>query len=162
MQPEKLIYQGQDFKGMNETNQSNCHRNSESDFSLQLSATRQFLLGSDDAIISPSSSELTQKDEKSVHSSIHSSATPTLGTDSGMGMLGRTDSIAWMETGNIPIVKHTPDYYDVWFNQKNRIATPVEADSSLTIPREQHFSIREISPGWAYSTESTKVCAVSC
>ncbi|KAJ8648940.1 hypothetical protein MRB53_001963 [Persea americana] len=155
-QPEKLQYQWQDFKGMNETNQSNCHRNSESDFSLQLSATRQFLLGSDDAITSPSSSELTQKDEKSVHSR-HSSATPTLGTDSGMGMLGRTDSTAWMETGNKPLVKHTPDCYEVWFNQKNCIATPVEADSSLTIPREQLFSIREISPGWAYSTESTKV-----
>lgn len=159
VQPEELICQQQDFKGINEANETNCHRIS--DFSLQLSAARQFLLGFDDSIISPSSSELIQKGKKSVHST-ESSATATFGTDSGMGIHGRKNSFGWMENGNIPIDKHTPDYYEVWFDQESRIATPVEADSSLNIARKQRFRIREISPEWAYSTESTKVCAVSC
>lgn len=158
VQPEKLLFQSQ--KGKDEANGTSYHRTLKNNFSLQLSAAEEFLLGSNDAIISHSSGEL-QESERSVHST-YSSGTSTLETNSGMRMLKNTNSIGWMETRNISIDKYTPDYYEAWFDQESHLGTTtLAADSGLTIAQKQQFSIREISPEWAYSTEATKVYAAS-
>lgn len=51
------------------------------------------------------------------------------------------------------------DYYPVLLNQ-GLIGSPLSADSNLTIAEKQKFRIREISPGWGYSAEPTKVIIV--
>ncbi|KVH95718.1 Ankyrin repeat-containing protein [Cynara cardunculus var. scolymus] len=52
-----------------------------------------------------------------------------------------------------------PDFRPATFDQEH-IQMPLESDSSLTISQEQKFTIREISPGWGYATESTKVLII--
>lgn len=160
-QPEKLICQWQDLEGKDGTNGINCHQTSKNNFNLDLSAAEQFLLGSDDTIISPASGKFLQDSETSVHST-YSSGTSTLDTNSGMRMLKKTNSVDWMETRNISIDKYAPDYYEAWFDQESHLGTTtLAADSGLTIAQKQRFSIREISPEWAYATEGTKVYAVT-
>ncbi|KAK3040874.1 hypothetical protein RJ639_029218, partial [Escallonia herrerae] len=51
------------------------------------------------------------------------------------------------------------DYYTTFFDQ-DQIGMPIEADSSLTIAREQKFKIHEISPEWGYVSETTKVIII--
>ncbi|RWR74498.1 calmodulin-binding transcription activator 4-like protein [Cinnamomum micranthum f. kanehirae] len=159
-QPEKLICQWQDLEGKDGTNGMDCHQTSKNNFNLELTAAKQFLLGSDDTIISPASGKFLQDSETSVHST-YSSGTSTLDTNSGMRMLKKTNSVDWMETRNISIDKYTPDYYEAWFDQESHLGTTtLEADSGLTIAQKQRFSIREISPEWAYATEGTKLIIV--
>ncbi|PWA44904.1 Ankyrin repeat-containing protein [Artemisia annua] len=52
-----------------------------------------------------------------------------------------------------------PDFYSSLFDQ-GQSGTPLESDSSLTIAQEQKFTIREISPDWGYSSETTKVLII--
>ncbi|KAJ9176167.1 hypothetical protein P3X46_011509 [Hevea brasiliensis] len=52
-----------------------------------------------------------------------------------------------------------PDYYSMLYDQ-GQLGVPIEADSSLTIARQQKFTIREISPEWGFTSEATKVIVV--
>ncbi|KAK7247010.1 hypothetical protein RIF29_41886 [Crotalaria pallida] len=51
------------------------------------------------------------------------------------------------------------DYYATLFDQ-SQIGAPLDADSSLTIAENQKFTIKEISPEWGYTTETTKVIII--
>ncbi|XP_077250382.1 calmodulin-binding transcription activator 4-like isoform X2 [Tasmannia lanceolata] len=131
--------------------------NSESNLSLQLSAARQFLLGAEN-VVSPTSNQVLQEVDKSSHST-YSSGTSTYEANSGVATLRKTNSFGWMETRQVPVDNHkySSDYFGMWFPQESHLGTPLIDDSSLTIAQIQRFSIREISPEWAYSTEVTKV-----
>ena len=52
--------------------------------------------------------------------------------------------------------ENNADCYGMLYDQ-GYLGMPIEADSSLTVAQQQKFSIREISPGWGYATEATKV-----
>ncbi|GAB4839753.1 hypothetical protein Ancab_020463 [Ancistrocladus abbreviatus] len=51
------------------------------------------------------------------------------------------------------------DYYSVLLD-RSQFGMPFEVDSSLTIPQEQKFTIREISPEWGFANEATKVIII--
>ncbi|XP_058103122.1 calmodulin-binding transcription activator 4 [Magnolia sinica] len=154
-QPENMWL---NYRGSSAENGANWHLISESDFSVQLSAAREFLLGSDTGIISPTSSGLLQEVGKSTLST-NSSGTSAVEVESGVGILKKTNRLDWMETRNVSIDKHkhTPDYYEGWLDKESNLGTSLGIDSSLTVAQVQQFSIREISPEWAYSDEVTKV-----
>lgn len=50
------------------------------------------------------------------------------------------------------------NYYETLFDEI-QIQEPPGADSSLTVPQKQKFTIRAVSPEYCYATEATKVCA---
>ncbi|KAI3426817.1 uncharacterized protein J3R85_009690 [Psidium guajava] len=52
-----------------------------------------------------------------------------------------------------------PEYYPVLFGQ-GQPGMSVVGDSCLTLAKTQKYTIREISPEWGYSTESTKIVIV--
>lgn len=129
--------------------QSNGHEILESDLHLQLSATRRFLLGSENSIESPSSvSHLKASD---IH---HTSGEITYEASSR-----KENSTDWM--GTIPVTPgnttYTSEFSSMLFDN-NHFGASLGTDSSLTVAQKQRFSIREISPEWAFSYESTKVC----
>lgn len=124
--------QWSDFGGNIAENKSNYYT-SESNLSLQLSAARQFLLGSDNPLVSPTSTSLPQEVQHS-RSSGYSSGTS--------------------------VHEAKPDYY-TFFDQESNPEIPLVADSSLTITQKQSFTICEISPEWGYATEDTKVCSMN-
>ncbi|THU68886.1 hypothetical protein C4D60_Mb08t08580 [Musa balbisiana] len=43
----------------------------------------------------------------------------------------------------------------IWYDQ-NQFEAPLEIDSSLTLPQGYLFTIREVAPEWAFSSENTK------
>ena len=49
-----------------------------------------------------------------------------------------------------------PDNYTTLFDH-NQIGISLEEDLGLTIAQKQKFTIQEISPEWAYASETTKV-----
>lgn len=57
------------------------------------------------------------------------------------------------------IEANTVYYYPTLYDQ-GQIEIPLEADSSLTIAREQKFTICEVSPEWGYASEATKVIII--
>ncbi|XP_042498366.1 calmodulin-binding transcription activator 4 [Macadamia integrifolia] len=121
-----------DFGGNNSANMVNYYTTSESDLDIQtqLSAAREFLLGSDNSIVSTSPTSLPQIVENFKISSYSSGTT---------------------------VHKAKPDYYTMWYDQENHLEVPFDGDSRLTIAQKQRFSICEISPEWGYATEATKV-----
>ncbi|KAF8378021.1 hypothetical protein HHK36_029354 [Tetracentron sinense] len=122
--------QSLDFGGNNAENWSTYHPTSESNLTLQLSAARQFLLGSDNLIVSPTSMSPLQEVENSKISTYSS---------------------------GLSTHEANPDYYAVWSDQESQFGIPLGVDLSLTIAQKQRFTIREISPEWGYATEDTKV-----
>lgn len=52
-----------------------------------------------------------------------------------------------------------PDYYSMLYDE-GHLGVPIEPDSSLTVSRQQKFTIREISPEWGFTSEATKVCFI--
>ncbi|XP_008807442.1 calmodulin-binding transcription activator 4-like [Phoenix dactylifera] len=123
---------------------------SESDLSLQLSATRRFLLGSGNPVESPTSS--SQLSDAGVH---HSSGTSIVEANF---LLRKENSTDWM--GTVPLAAgndtYTPDFSGSWFDH-SQFESSVGMYSSLTVAQKQRFSIHEICPEWAFSFESTKV-----
>lgn len=45
---------------------------------------------------------------------------------------------------------------DIWYEQ-SQFEVPLGTESSLTVPQGHLFTIREVSPEWAFSSENTKV-----
>ncbi|RWW61719.1 hypothetical protein BHE74_00031201 [Ensete ventricosum] len=45
---------------------------------------------------------------------------------------------------------------DIWYDQ-SQFEVPFGTESSLTVPQGHLFTIREVSPEWAFSSENTKV-----
>ncbi|WOL11434.1 calmodulin-binding transcription activator 4-like [Canna indica] len=125
---------------------SNGHGTSESDLRLQLSATRRFLLDSENSIESPTISQFKVFEDQ------HSSGEVMLEAN------GRKENSSdWI--GNMPIIVEKSTYpadFSSIFDH-NPFGSSLETDPSLTVAQKQHFSIREISPEWAFSYESTKV-----
>ncbi|CAL9165164.1 unnamed protein product [Musa hybrid cultivar] len=128
--------------------QSNGHEILESDLHLQLSATRKFLLGSENSIESPSS--VSHLKASGIH---HTSGEITYEASSR-----KENSTDWM--GTIPVTPgnttYTSEFSSMLFDN-NHFGASLGTDSSLTVAQKQQFSIREISPEWAFSYESTKV-----
>lgn len=48
------------------------------------------------------------------------------------------------------------DYYGILFDE-GQVEVPLESDPSLTLAQKQQFMIREVSPEWGFSSETTKV-----
>ncbi|KAI3977252.1 hypothetical protein MKX01_035982 [Papaver californicum] len=111
-----------DLTGDDTENGINCLPSSED--SIQISAARQFLLGSDDPV-SPS-----QEVESSEVS------TDFTGLNS---------------------YKPNPDSYNMWNYQCSQPRIIYSAESSGNTAQQKKFIIREISPGWGYFSEDTKV-----
>ncbi|KAF3785364.1 Calmodulin-binding transcription activator 4 [Nymphaea thermarum] len=126
----------------------------------QLSAARQFLLGTDNLEL-PTLSSLPQHDEKPSASQSLLRSDIHVG-DHHDGILRRESSLEWTETKGMSIScsKYSPEYYGTLFDQENHLGQPPEADSGLTVSQVQRFTIREISPDWAYSTEGSKVIII--
>lgn len=130
--------------------QPNGHQISESDLSLQLSATRRFLLGSDYPVQSPTSS--SQLSDAGVHCSSGTSI-----VEANI-VLRNENSTDWMGTEPLSAGNntYTPDFLGSWFDH-SQFESSVGMYSSLTVAQEQRFSIHEICPEWAFAFESTKV-----
>ncbi|KAJ8458061.1 hypothetical protein OPV22_030987 [Ensete ventricosum] len=126
----------------------NGHEILESDLHLQLSATRRFLLDSENSIESPSSASHLKA------SDIHH----TCGEITYEASSRKENSTDWM--GTIPATPgnttYTSEFSSMLF-ENNHFGPSLGTDSSLTVAQKQRFSIREISPEWAFSYESTKV-----
>ncbi|RZC59781.1 hypothetical protein C5167_007092 [Papaver somniferum] len=116
-----------DLTGDDTENGINCLPSSED--SIQISAARQFLLGSDDPV-SPASVSVAQEVENSEVST---------------GLTG------------LNIYKPNPDSYNMWNDQGGQPRNIYSAESSCNTAQQKKFIIREISPGWGYATEDTKV-----
>lgn len=88
---------------------------------------------------------------------INTHQTSTLDANSGVGMITETNTTDWMDTRHVPFDnrKYCSEYS--MFDQDSLVGNPLGPDSSLTVSQMQRFSIREISPEWAYTTGNTKV-----
>ncbi|KAF3323637.1 calmodulin-binding transcription activator 4 [Carex littledalei] len=120
---------------------SDSHQTDEADLRRRLSATRRFLLGSD-SIDSPSYNSDKTLTENQV-------------------LLRKFSSNEWMEdlTLNIDEGKREKISYPSWFDHSQFIEPHHGVEMGLTLAQRQLFSIREISPEWAYSS-STKVIII--
>jgi calmodulin-binding transcription activator len=116
---------------------SENHQINESELRRRLSATRRFLLGSD-SIDSPS-----QNIDKPLKV-----------------LLRKFSSNEWMQdlTLNIDEGKNGNISSPSWFDHSQFIKTNNRSEMGPTLAQMQLFSIHEISPEWAFSFESTKVC----
>ncbi|XP_042471658.1 calmodulin-binding transcription activator 4-like [Zingiber officinale] len=123
----------------------NDHEISETDLRLQLSATRRFLLGFENSIESPiTSSQLKMFGE-------HNSS---LG---GTFEVIKENSSDWIGAVPISLGNSTclADFSSIF--DQSQFGASLETDLSLTVSQKQRFTIREVSPEWAFSYESTKV-----
>lgn len=128
----------------NSKDTSNGHQVDESELRVQLSATRRYLLGSNNFNESPSSNSLQVRTDDL--------------------MLQGNPRTNWMES--IPLAVENNTYstenniystdLSSWFDH-NQFNSSLGLDSSLTPVQNQRFSISEISPEWAYCSERTKV-----
>lgn len=126
---------------------SKDHDISESDLRLQLSATRRFLLGSENSIESP-----TCISQLKVLGEHHSSREGTFEAS-----IRKENSYDWIETMSVALGSRTfsADFSSMLFDQSQ--GASLGTNLSLTVAQKQCFSIREVSPEWAFSGESTKV-----
>lgn len=133
------------------------HSDESKQFIRQLSAARRFLLDSDDAIGSPTSSGLIHEVENSLTSTYSSEASTH---ESGLSMLQKTNSIEWIEERSMDIrnsnQKSSPNFDDMIFDE-HRFGTTLLPEPSLTIAEVQRFSIQDVSPEWTYCTDRAKV-----
>ncbi|XP_042502412.1 calmodulin-binding transcription activator 4-like [Macadamia integrifolia] len=131
-QQETWPSQWLDFHGNSSENRVNYYTSSESDsnMQMQLSVAREFLLGSDSSLVSPTSTSLPQVIENSKKSAYSSGTT---------------------------LQKANPNYSAICSDQEYHLEVPLEGDSSLSFTQKQRFTIHEISPDWGFSTEASKV-----
>ncbi|KAJ4814750.1 calmodulin-binding transcription activator [Rhynchospora pubera] len=129
-------------------NTSNVHNPSdEAELRRRLSATRRFLLGSD-SIDSPS-----QNSDKTL--------------TENHALLRKFSSNEWMQDLALNIEEGKKDNISSpsWFDDSQFLDPHHAVDmgsSGLTLAQRQLFSIREISPEWAFSSESAKVIITGC
>ncbi|OVA09563.1 IQ motif [Macleaya cordata] len=131
-EPGKWNSQWLDLTGEYSENNSNSFPTSEDNLSMQLSAARQFLLGSDNPV-SPTSVSLLHAVENSKVS---------------------------IDSSGLSTHEANPDNYNMWYDQRSQTGILSGAESSLTLTQKQKFNIREISPGWGYAAEDTKVIII--
>ncbi|XP_019701962.1 calmodulin-binding transcription activator 4 isoform X2 [Elaeis guineensis] len=141
--------ESEDLTWLKTESRPNGNQISESDLSLQLSATRRFLLGSDYPVGSSTSS--SQLSDAGVHSSGTSIVEANI-------LLRKENSTDWMGTEHLAAGNntYTPDFSGSWFDH-GQFESSVGMYSSLTVAQKQRFSIHEICPEWAFAYESTKV-----
>eukprot|EP00268_Persea_americana_P068891 TRINITY_DN9687_c0_g1_i4.p1 TRINITY_DN9687_c0_g1~~TRINITY_DN9687_c0_g1_i4.p1 ORF type:complete len:1051 (-),score=204.80 TRINITY_DN9687_c0_g1_i4:1229-4381(-) len=149
-QPEHLSFHWLDHRVNDADYMVNTHQTSENNF-LQLSTAEDILLDPRN-----STNEVFQEIGKSTTSTC-SYGTSTLDANSGMGMLTKTNSTGWMDTRHVLFDYHKYCSEYSMFDQNSLVGNPLGPDSSLTVSQMQRFSIREISPEWAYTTGNTKV-----
>lgn len=118
-----------DITGDSTENKTSGLPTSEDNLNMQLSAARQFLLGSDNPV-SPTTVSLVQ--------------------DSG-------NSEVSIDSSGLSTYKTNPDSYSMWCNQDSQSGVLFNAVSSSFLAQKQMFRIQEISPGWGYVNEDTKV-----
>ncbi|KAF8667228.1 hypothetical protein HU200_052893 [Digitaria exilis] len=119
-----------------------------SDLRIQLSAAKRFLLGPEAAIDSPSSNFMlrnkgnTGTDTLSAHDSrIESALNPDWKTKAPLTFQSNSQG---------------SEITELLFDQ-GQFEPYSRADTRLTLGQKRQFSIREISPEWAFSYETTKV-----
>ncbi|OAY75477.1 Calmodulin-binding transcription activator 4 [Ananas comosus] len=138
----------------NSEDTSNGHQLDESELRVQLSASRRYLLGSNNYNESPSSNSLQVRTDDL--------------------MLQGNPRTNWM--ASIPLAVENNTYStenNIYSTENNIYSTDLRSwfdhyqfnsslglDSSLTPVQNQQFSISEISPEWAYCSERTKVIIV--
>lgn len=152
-QPEHLLSHWLDHRVNDANCMINTHHTSENNF-LQLPTAEDNLLDRRN-----STSEVFQEIGKSTISTC-SYGTSTLDANSGVGMLTKTNITDWMDTRHVPYDNHKYCSEYSMFDQDSLVGNPLGPDSSLTVSQMQRFSIREISPEWAYTTGNTKVCSM--
>jgi hypothetical protein len=118
---------------------SDNHQIDESELRRRLSATRRFLLGSD-SIDSPSQNSEKPLTENQV-------------------LLRKISSNEWMQdlTLSIDEGKNGNISSPSWLDHSQFVETNHRSEMGPTLAQRQLFSIREISPEWVFSFESTKV-----
>ncbi|XP_078156420.1 calmodulin-binding transcription activator 4-like isoform X2 [Carex rostrata] len=120
---------------------SDSHQTDEAELRRRLSATRRFLLGSD-SIDSPSYNSDKTLTENQV-------------------LLRKFSSNEWMQDLKLSIDEDKKENISSpsWFDHSQFIEPHQGVEMGLTLAQRQLFSIREISPEWAYSS-STKVIII--
>ncbi|KAJ0960160.1 hypothetical protein J5N97_002051 [Dioscorea zingiberensis] len=132
-------------EGDSAVNLTNGQQISEEELSLQLSATRMFLLGSD--------SPLPEVEKPLDYTA------ETTDPEAGFSMmLLKENGTDWAGsiTSAVEHSTYSPNNSEMWFDQ-SQFGNLLVADSSLAVAQKQRFSIREISPEWAFISERTKV-----
>ncbi|KAH7683205.1 P-loop containing nucleoside triphosphate hydrolase protein [Dioscorea alata] len=130
----------------------NGHQISHSESGSHLSAARRFLFESDSLIESPTS-HLPEGEKVQNYTSEawnldqQSSLVPGEGND--------TDWLGPVTSG-IENNHYSSDYSGMW-DDASQFEIPLTTDSSVTVSQKQLFSIREISPEWAFTSGNTKV-----
>ncbi|XP_039133397.1 calmodulin-binding transcription activator 4-like isoform X1 [Dioscorea cayenensis subsp. rotundata] len=145
-EPSEILSWNQLDHGENSAgNLPDGRRISDEELSLQLSATREFLLGCDSPL--PEVGKPLNYTDQTTDPEARSAM-----------MLGKENGTDWI--GSItPTTEHSTyslDYTGLWFDQ-NQFGTLPAVDSSLAVPQKQWFTICEISPEWAFMSERTKV-----
>ncbi|KAJ0972578.1 hypothetical protein J5N97_020537 [Dioscorea zingiberensis] len=142
---EMLPWDQLDGEGDSAVNLTNGQQISEEELSLQLSATRMFLLGSD----SPLPEVEKPLDYTGETTDPEAGFSMMLRKENGTGWAGSVTSAVEHST-------YSPNNSEMWFDQ-SQFGNLLVADSSLAVAQKQRFSIREISPEWAFISERTKV-----
>ncbi|ONK58514.1 uncharacterized protein A4U43_C09F13860 [Asparagus officinalis] len=155
-QPGQFVWAQADDVGNNAESRSTRHHIPDSDLSLQLAATREFLLGPENSIESPT--YISQLSKVQMQSICDASICET---SSDVGKYRTQNSTDWMATIDLDVPNNTysSDFSTMWFDQ-GQFGIPLRDDSSLTVAEKQRFSIREICPEWAFSSEPTKVILI--
>ncbi|KAF9619312.1 hypothetical protein IFM89_006499 [Coptis chinensis] len=128
-QPEKRSPQWMDLSGNKEENKYLFGAMSENNLSQRFSAAKQFLLGSCDHIVSPTTS-------------LPLDVVKTEICDGSFGL----------STSEV-----NPEYDTIWFDHVNQAKNPLGTELNSNLAEKQMFSVREISPEHGYAGESTKV-----
>ncbi|KAJ6810870.1 calmodulin-binding transcription activator 4-like isoform X2 [Iris pallida] len=152
-QPEQFAWQRTDPGRYDADNSPTKHQVLEGDLILQLPAAREFMLGSDNRIDSPTS--ISEFLEEKVHDV---SGNITCGANSNAKKHREENSIEWMGHIDLPVPnnRYSSEFQEMW-SDEGQFVLALGEDSSLTVAQKQRFSIREISPEWAFSSDSTKV-----
>lgn len=134
---------------------STRYHNPESDLSLQLSATRAFLLGPE--YPSESTSPVPQVSLVQMQNT-RETGPHICESHSGLSKFRKQDSLDWIAAIDLDVPSSTmsTEFSTLWFDE-GQFAIPSRDDSDLTLPVKRRFSISEISPEWAFCFESTKV-----
>ncbi|CAA7404679.1 unnamed protein product [Spirodela intermedia] len=148
---EDVMFQKIDYRG-NKKSVSIC-QDPERNSQLHLSAARKILLGPD----SPIESSTSAKDTGGVEDEIPYEADKSICGGNSM-VLKEETTVDWMSNMNLHACNSTylSSYPEMLFGQSQSVS-PIESGSCSTLSQRQLFSIREISPEWAYSSERTKV-----
>lgn len=115
---------------------------------IQLSAAKRFLLGPEASIESPSSNFMLRNKGNSETNTLsaHDSR-----LESSLNPDWKTKALLTFQSNS-----QGSEITEVLFDQ-GQFEPYSRADTSLTLGQKRMFSIREISPEWAFSYEMTKV-----